>query len=163
MLPGKFTDIARLVYVRNRVCGKIDELRPDIVVMEDLSFGSKGQAVHDQAGLSKMIQAEFFGDKLPYALIAPSSLKKFCCGSAGSPKNPVKKEHVLRDLALRFGHNVNDNNVADAIVLAYIGMTLMGEYEPTLQAQRDSLIKIRERNPGIGKAVVQLRRDPEEW
>lgn len=154
LAPGKGLYMDRLIYVRNRICEKVDEFQPDLVVFEDLSFGSKGQAVHEHAGLAFMIRAEMVQDKRKYCLIAPSSLKKFVCGTAGSPKNPMKKEHMLKFLATRFHHDVNENNIGDAIGLTYIGMALMGDWECQIEPQREVIKKIRESNPSLKQIEV---------
>lgn len=162
LIAGRETGIHRIIYVSDRVNDRADQLKPDLVVLEDLSFMSKGQAVHEHAGLATMVKAEMVRDKRQYVLVAPHSLKKFCCGSAGSTKNPVKKEHVLKFLATRFGHDVNDNNVADAIVLAYIGMALLGEWEPRIDAQREVLKKINETNPSLRNLIPVAQSAPME-
>lgn len=149
LLPSRETGVPRLIYVRNRACDKVDSLKPDLVVMEDLSYGSNDPSAQERSGLAFMIRAELLAECKAYVLCSPSSLKKFCCGSGGSPKNPVKKERILKDLALKFGHDINDNNVADAIVLSYIGMALLGDWECRIDAQREVIKKIQESNPAL--------------
>lgn len=174
LIVGKGDGVPRLIFNRNRVLDKVEEVKPDLVVFEDLSVGSNMSYAKEIAGVTYMIRAELVTDKIPYVVVAPTSLKKFVCGSAGSPKAPVKKEHMLKNMATRFGHDVNDNNVCDAIGLAYVGMALVGEYEPGTQPQRDALVKVREngaavlsrlefRPPAVAGAVVRHEAADDRW
>lgn len=164
IIPGKFGGIQRLMHVRNKIMDRVDSTKPDLVVMEALSFGSKGSAVHDQAGLSKMIEAELVTEKIKYILCAPMTLKKYVCGSAGSAKNPIRKEHMLKYLATRFGHHdVNDNNICDAIGLVYIGMALMNEWQPQIEPQRQVLDGLRKNNPWLPVQSGQSKEASSDW
>lgn len=158
LLLGKYKDTQRLIYNRGIVCDKVDQIKPDLVIFEELAWSRNESFAKENAGLAHMVRAELYVDKVPWVVATANQLKKFACGSGGSKKNPVKKEHVLKFCATRFGHDVSSNDVADAIILAYIGMALMGDWEPTTQAQKEVLAKIRESNPGIG-SVVQPRQE----
>jgi Holliday junction resolvasome RuvABC endonuclease subunit len=160
LIPGKCDGVQRLIHNRNRICERIDGEHPDMVIFEDLAWSKNEAFAKENAGLAYMVRAELVTEKIPYIVAAANSLKKFCCGSGGSKKTPVKKEHVLKDLALRFGHNVDSNDVADAIVLAYIGMALMGEWEPKIAAQREVLETLRKNYPHL-KQPVRVGRTPE--
>lgn len=171
LISGLHTGIRRLIYDRARVMDRVDEVKPDMIVIEALSFGSKGSAVHDQAGLFRSIEMEFVQDGWKYITVAPPSLKKFVCGSAGSAKNPVRKEHMLKYMFSRFGHDISDNNVADAIGLAYLGMAAIGDWLPSIDPQRDVLANIHKSNSWL-KAMAKpventTLREPEaqlvEW
>ena len=166
LIPGKYDGIARLIHNRDAVCDKIDAVKPDLVIFEDVAHHANNNLANENVGMAWMIRAELFADKLPYVLCSPSSLKKFVCGSGGSPKNPIKKEHMLKFMATRFGHDVNDNNACDALGLAYIGMALVGDWQPTIDPQREVLAKIRESHPWLSKFVQVGQTAPigkEEW
>jgi Holliday junction resolvasome RuvABC endonuclease subunit len=126
----------------DQIDARIDNPKPDLVCLEGPSFGSKGAALYEMYGLHCMVRAELLAEKIPYVMVAPSSLKKFCCGTGGSPKNPIRKEHVLRDLFKRWGLDVSDNNIADATVLALLGAVLVGDAEPSMDAQRQVVDKL---------------------
>lgn len=143
LIEGKGTDIHRMIYVRNAVMEKIESQAPvDLLVFEDLAFGANMSFAKENAGLAYMIRAECVADKIPFVLVAPTALKKFVCGSAGSSKTPVKKEHMLMNVYKRWGHEVNDNNVCDGIGLAYLGMALMMDRPAETQAQKDVVEKL---------------------
>lgn len=148
LLPGKHDGIRRLIYLRGLICDKVDAVKPDLVVFEGLSFNSRDNDF-ERAGLAWMIRAELFSDGVQFALCAPQSLKKFVCGTAGNAKQPMKKENMLKYLFSRFGHDVDNNDICDAISLAYVGMALVGDWEPTIQAQRDVIEKLRATNKGV--------------
>ena len=153
LILGKFDGVPRLIYVRDKVCALVDVVKPDLVVMEALSFMSKGAAVHENAALHYMIRAELHVDKTPCVTVSPLALKKYVCGSGGSSRKPVKKEHVMLSLFQRWGLEVRDNNIADATVLAFLGMALMGDMEPTIDPQREVLAKVREGHPWLKVAL----------
>jgi len=129
-----------------KVMTKIEECKPDVIFIEDLAWSMNKSYAKENAGYSFSIQMELFGDGIRYAVISGSSLKKFCCGTAGSPKAPIKKERILKDLLKNFKHDTDSNDEADAIVLAYIGMAAVGDWEPRNEPQRQSLATIHESN-----------------
>lgn len=149
LIPGKGDGVPRLIHNRNVVCAAIDTTQPDLVVFEDFSFGSDLSYVREIAAMAYMIRAELFVDKVPYLCVSPLALKKFICGTAGSAKNKVTKDLVLKEVFKRWGHDVNDNNIADAIGLAYIGMAVMDAWEPTTDAQREVMDTLRKKNPWL--------------
>ncbi len=153
LIQGKFELVPRMKYVRNRVCDRVDEFKPDLVIFEDLANSQNKSFAKEIAGLTYMIRAEMEPDH-SYIVAGTSQLKKFCCGSGGSSKNPVKKEQVMKDLFKRFGHDINDNNVADAIVLCYIGMAMMGDWKCKIDPQREVITKIASNYPHL-RIIVQ--------
>ena len=153
LIEGKHDEVKRLIYNRNRVCDKIDTTKPDLVVFEDLAWSKNEAYAKEIAGMAYMIRAELVSDGTPYIVVAANSLKKFACGSGGSKKTPVKKEHVLKFCATRFGHDVDSNDIADAIILAYIGMALRGEWSATIAAQGEVLETLRKNYPKIQPGI----------
>ncbi len=157
LIPGKCDGVARLIHNRNRICELVDIDRPDLIIFEDLAWSKNEAFAKENAGLAYIIRAELVTDKIPYVVAAANQLKKFCCGSGGSAKTPVKKEQVMKDLYKRFGHDVNDNNIADAIVLAYIGMALIGDWEPKIAAQGEVIEALLKNYPTLKRAVQPVR------
>lgn len=144
LILGKYSDVARLVWNRNRVMDKVDAAKPDMVIFEGLAMRSMDGKALERTGMAYMIRAELFGDKIPWVECAPSSLKKFVVGRGGSKQNPVPKDLIVKYIATKFKHeNVDDNNVCDAIGLAYVGMALLGDWTPTMKAQEEVLATIR--------------------
>ena len=120
----------------------------DLLIMEDLSFGSKGAAVHEIAALHYFIRRSLYVNTVPYLLVSPGSLKKFVTG-----KGNTEKSHMMLEVFKRFGISPGDDNQADAIGLLHIGMAIQGVWTPTTEGQRDVIDALR--NP---KAKTKKRR-----
>lgn len=136
----------RLEYIRGRVLELCEGA--DLVVMEELAFSRNDPSAQERSGLAYLIRHSLWKRKTPFALIAPSSLKKFCTGKGNSPKE-VMMMHVLK----RLGHETMDSHQADAVALAYLGMALTHQWEPTMDAQRDVMKVVRASNPWLQKFV----------
>lgn len=166
VIPGQGDGMARLLHIRNRVMDNVDRVKPDLVVFEDFSYGSSDGKAFERAGVAYMIRAELYSDGVPFACVSPMSLKKFVCGTAGSKKDPRRKEHVLKEIFRRFGHDVTDNNQADAIGLGYVGMALVGDWSPTIEAQGQVLAVVLKNHPFIVKQFGKIQvgqPTPVEW
>lgn len=153
-IAGKGEGVARLIYNRDMICRQIDSADPSLVVFEDFSFGSQMKYAREIAGMAWMIRAELYTDKLPYVCVSPLALKKYCVGSSGSAKNPVKKEQILLQLFRRWGHECRSNDEADALVLCHLGMALVGDEQPTMAAQAEVLEKLHTANPWLPKTPL---------
>lgn len=158
---GERSGIPRMITGREKVMRKIEETKPHLVLIEDLAWSMNKSYAKENAGFSFALQMEFVTDGIPYCVISSSSLKKFCCGTAGNPKAPIKKERILKDLLSHFGHNIDSNDEADAIVLAYIGMAAVGDWKMKNEPQRQSLETIHKTNPWI-KVMAMRASEPKE-
>jgi crossover junction endodeoxyribonuclease RuvC len=135
----KLTGMERLAAIQTAVQ---EQARiADLIVLEDFAFGAKGQAVFESAGLGYLIRYWLWKNGHRFILVTPTQLKKFACG-----RGNVNKEIVIREVFRRWGHVVDDNNQADAIVLAYIGMALTGAWEPATGEQRAIVADLRKEN-----------------
>jgi crossover junction endodeoxyribonuclease RuvC len=89
-----------------------------IVYVEGLSFGAKGNAIMQLAGLHYLIRINLcLKDGLKYDIIPPTTLKKFTTG-----KGNAKKELMLLEVYKRWGIEFKDNNLADAYSLARMAL-----------------------------------------
>lgn len=149
LILGRGDELKRLIWNRDKVMKIVDEVKPELVVFEDFSFGSDLSYVREIAGMSYMIRAELDYDKIPFVAVSPMSLKKFVVGTAGSAKNKVTKDLVIKCLLRDFGHDVDDNNRADAIGLAYVGMGAVGDWEPRTKAQGEVLATVHKNHPWL--------------
>lgn len=127
-----------------------------MVVAEEFAFGiqiktAKGNmpmpGARSVAMVTGIIRYWLWKNRIPFVLVSPTSLKKFIVGRGASPKAPIGKDIVIRELYARFGHSVDDNNAADAVGLAYIGAALKGIWTPQNEAQRDVLKKLKIEEP----------------
>lgn len=136
----------RLEYIRGKVLELCEGV--ELVVMEELAFTRNDPSAQERSGLAYLIRHSLWKRKTPFILIAPSSLKKWATGKGNSPKE-VMMMHVLK----RLGHETADSHQADAVALAYLGMALTYQWDPTMEAQRDVLTVVRKSNPWLQKYV----------
>lgn len=155
LVPGKYTDIQRLLWIRDRVMDKVDEVKPDLVAMEGLAMRSMDGKALDRTGLAYMIRAELVTENIKWCELSPQSIKKFVVGRGGSKKSPVGKELVIKYIGSRFGHSdVDQNDVCDALGVAYVAMAAIGEYTMTIDAQREVVQNILAKTPWLRKIVI---------
>ncbi len=110
--------------------------RIDVAMLEDLPINAMG------AGYTGMIQGVvrllLIQENIPYALVAPASLKKYATGHGHAEKPDM---HAA--LVQRTGHDIRDDNQVDAWWLRHAGLDWYGTPEATMPAeQRASLTKI---------------------
>lgn len=144
-VPKPRDEMARLYEIRRRVLDLAKD--SDLVVFENL-VSVKNGSIQERAGLSFLIRMPLWEANIPILLVAPSQVKKFVTGRGGSG---VKKEHILKELLRRFNRDIDDNNAADAVGLAYIGMALAGEFPATIGPQRQVVAALRTANPWLKK------------
>lgn len=138
--------VHRVRYIRDLIMCAVEKVGAELVIFEGFAHAAKGNAIQEIGGMTYAIWAELVGDKIPYITVAPQTLKRFAAGRGSSPKNPVSKEIIIREVYRRFGIEVDDNNQADAICLLFIGMGLVGEWEAQTEVQMDVLKTLREKN-----------------
>lgn len=103
---------------------------PDLITIEGFSYASKGRSVFDIAYLGWRIREELERlreqDNVPWIEVSPTQVKKFATG-----KGNANKEIILQQVYKRWGYETDNNNIADAFVLAKIGEAyLQDNYEP---------------------------------
>lgn len=68
----------------------VDAYKPDIVAIEGLAFGMKGNVTRDLGGLQFVIVAHLQEvKKQPVKIVAPLTVKKFATGSGRAKKNEM--------------------------------------------------------------------------
>ena len=76
------------------LAGIVDEHRPDIIAIEGLAFGMRGNVTRDLGGLQFVIIAHLQEvKKREVEIVAPTSVKKFATGSGRA-----KKEDMIESL-----------------------------------------------------------------
>jgi Holliday junction resolvasome RuvABC endonuclease subunit len=112
----------------------------DLVVIEGPSMASKFGHPHDRSGLWWLIVHSLWRHQVPVMEVSPSVRMKYATG-----KGQADKDAVLTSVVRRYpGYEVKDNNEADALVLAAIGMRMLGEpiEESLPQTHLDALRKL---------------------
>jgi len=143
--PKGITGLPRLDWI----CCQVRERTATVqlVVMEGLSFASKGQMSLERAGLAYAVRLQLWRLTVPFVTVPPSTLKKFVTGSGKAEKNKM-----LLEVWRRWHIEAADDNQADAVGLVMIGRALV-EPMPLIQAQVDVIHKIERDNREVLEAV----------
>lgn len=112
---------------------------PALIVIEGPSYGSKGNALHQIAGLWWLAVDRIIGHGYPIAVVPPSVLKKYATGRGNADKTAMAVA-----LANRWGGNeLRDDNQVDAWWLGAAGRDHLGlPYVKVPQAHREALAKV---------------------
>lgn len=111
----------------------------DLVLIEAPSFGSKGSATRDLAGLWWLMFAELMRYPAPVGVVTPSALKKWVTGSGNADKFRVGQHIAKRWPAV----DLRSDDQADALGLASMGLHHAGELPWTATAfQVEALGKV---------------------
>jgi crossover junction endodeoxyribonuclease RuvC len=123
---GVAPKLARLTLQVGRIAAAASN--SDVVMIEGLSFGSHGSATRDLAGLWWLAVAELETLGVPLGVVAPSVLKKWATGRGNADKFAVAQavSRLWPDVDL-----ANDNE-ADALGLASIGLHHLGDLDPRM-------------------------------
>jgi len=123
--------IERVKLVNQRIKNAVQKKTPDLIVIEGFSFGSKGQCLDIVHYLGWRIREELellkTNENIPWIEVSPTQLKKFATG-----KGVANKEIILQQVYKRWGYETNNNNIADAYVLARIGEAYLKWHSPSL-------------------------------
>jgi len=139
--PGKLSGVRRLDHILTAVRALLVAPYETLAVVEDFSFGSKGQAVFQIAGLGYLVRHFLWQSKIPTLLVPPALLKKYVTGSGNADKTVM-----LKEIYKRWGADINDDNVGDAYALARIGTAHVVGATGLTAFQVDVLKKVRELN-----------------
>lgn len=127
LIRSKGTKTATLDDRRKRLTRLADEVDEscfgvDLVVVEGPSFGQARQGgQHDRAGLWWLV-IHLVGSGRDVVEVPPASLKTYATG-----KGNASKDEVLAAVVRRYPDvDVADNNTADALVLAAMGLRHLG-------------------------------------
>jgi len=105
----------------------------DLVVIEGSSFGSRGSAVDQLAGLRMLVRHKLYLLNVPFAVVPPSTLKSYTTGSGQASKAQMvaalADRHGLDLLPYKVSHGKYD--MADAYALAAMGYTVLKQPLPT--------------------------------
>lgn len=109
----------RLFEIKQEIQVLLKNHRPEYVVFEDYSYGSRGRATFSLGELGGMLKLMFFeAIELWYTVPIPL-WKKYLTG-----KGNCKKDVVMMKVFKKFGFETANNNVADAYVMG----RFLGDY-----------------------------------
>lgn len=114
--------------------------RPELVCIEGPSFGSKNGQAHERGGLWWRVVEDLQTRGIPYAVVAPGTLKKYATGDGQCDKTAMAFAAARR---LPFDSLPDDNCVDAAWLAAMAHERLTGEpLAPLPKAQREAMGKV---------------------
>lgn len=111
----------------------------DIVSIEGFSYGSP-QYAHQMGYLGFRIREYFMQNWKGVPIIEPSpnQVKKFATG-----KGVAEKDLIIKEVYKRWGYDTNNNNTADAYVLAQIGRAYLEVTEGLTSFQQEVIASLK--------------------
>lgn len=140
--PGKtLRGAARLCDMRETILNAAlgTDFDPDLTVIEGPAYSrALGAGHHEAAGLWWQIVCALHGAGIPYAVAAPTALKKYATGKGNATKADMRMA-----LYKRAATDLRDDNQVDAQWLRLMGLDWLG-FSPVLlpTAHRDALAKV---------------------
>jgi len=114
-------EIKRLLDIEHSITTKIDKKATDLVIIEGLAFMARNtRSLVQLAGLNYFIRKYLFENKIPFLIVAPTSVKKFITGKGNCDKNLM-----LLEIYKRYGISFDNDNLADGYGLTQIGIALL--------------------------------------
>lgn len=115
--------LARLELIRVTIMERAWGIEPDLAVIEAPSYGSKFGSQHDRSGLWWLVVKSLGDAGVPVATVSPNGRAKYGTGKGNAPKDEVLAA-VVRNYP---NVAVDNNNVADAVLLAAMGARHLGK------------------------------------
>jgi Holliday junction resolvasome RuvABC endonuclease subunit len=131
----KLGGMERIDFILKKIAELVHE--GDFVVIENNAFNAIGSARSKLAELNGIVKFWLWHRGIKYALVAPTTLKKFILGAGKGDKSLIIRE-VFRAYKLE----ATTDDEADACVLAHIGLCLIGAEQPKNKAQREVLVTL---------------------
>lgn len=114
-------DLARLKFICAEVMKRIPA-GTAMICIEDFFTPSNAMQIGSAIKLAMLgatIRLALYDAHLPFYVVAPSQIKKFCTGSGAA-----QKSIIVREVFKRWGLDCKDDNQADACTLAHIAEQL---------------------------------------
>jgi Holliday junction resolvasome RuvABC endonuclease subunit len=122
-----------------------------LVDIEGFSFGFMNTQAHKIGGLGHLVRYMVWSHEIPYLIVSPAEVKKFATG-----KSKAEKNQMLKECLRRFKQDFNDDNEADAYILAMIGrayVNCMTHFVASWARRILMRISIRSRSTGNCKEI----------
>lgn len=129
LAPRRFkgTDEERIEWLRKRIAKCVKKIQPDLILIEGHSFGSKGRGVSILHELHGVVKNDLHRRGQPFDLRSPSTIKLAFAGHG-----QASKEDMI-ERAQEFDPRITDDNVADALGLAWYGNAHKKEFQNILK------------------------------
>lgn len=143
---NKMRGLDRMDYILNDMWEHITDPKLEsndqtLVILEGFSFGSKGSALFEIAGLGYLVRHQLWQEDIEFILVPPTALKKYCTG-----KGNTEKSMIIKEVYKKWKYDSNSDNEADAYVLARIGRALLGWDTDLTTYQKEVIKQIKELN-----------------
>ncbi len=151
-IPEHVWEIERLGMILSRI--REFATGASLVGIEEFAFGIQGAGARTNAGLGFLVRYWLWKERIPFITIGTAQVKKFAVGRS-SEKGPdgkmrgVPKEIIIREVFERWGYRVDENNEADAVVIAMATSTLVGNREASTSGERAVLVELRKKYPEV--------------
>lgn len=119
----KLTGFERITALLDRITNIRDVHKPDFIVIESMFVGHPSSAI-PIIQIGSILRYLLTQDRARYLDVPPGTLKKFVCGAKGGG---AKKEQVMMYVLKNWGYESKTNNIADAVALAMIGLSIRGQ------------------------------------
>ena len=142
--------VLSFVLMGDRGAGRISSApNADLVVIEGSSFGSRGPGHEELAALRILVRHRMWRMGVPFALVPPTTLKKYTTGDGRAAKAQMVAAVDERHRAGLAGVKVRDGryDMADALALAAMGYDYVGhplpQHFPAPPPHRASLASVQ--------------------
>lgn len=126
----------RLSALRQALRDTLEAQKPDLVVLEDYSYGSKGRSVINIAEWGGVLRLTLHETGLTVALVPPTSLKAWATG-----KGNAGKAAVVSEVTLRAGRTFATDDQADAWALWAMASQAYGQPVCKMPADREKALQ----------------------
>lgn len=126
-------ELERLMEIRSQITLP----KTDLAVIEGIAFMARNSVSLVQlSALNYMVREHLYIHKIPFIIVAPTTLKKFVTSKGNCPKDLMMLETYKR-----FGESFTDNNICDAYGLSKVGEAVLGGGKK-LTKQQEEVVKI---------------------
>jgi hypothetical protein len=122
-------EMARLDGILKAIDRLVSDRTKLLVVLEDFGFSRANQG-HQMGGLGYLIRYLLYKKEIPYLIVGVSQNKKFTCD-----KGNANKAVMIKNVYKKYHIDVDDDNIADAVSLNFVGRAVTGLWEPTNKPQ----------------------------
>lgn len=113
LLATKEKGLARLAWFRREFASIFETYTPNRLAIEGYAYASKFSHAHGLGELGGVLRLAAHDCRLPTIIVPPNNLKMFATG-----KGQAAKGVIIKEAFRRWGIDVDDDNEADAAVLA---------------------------------------------
>lgn len=131
-------ELKRIQKIVSEIEDIVSEYNPTISVIENMAFGiQKTTSLTQLSALNFFTRAMLADYRVPFFLVAPTTLKKFITGKGNADKE-VLMMMVYRD----YKEQILDNNLVDGFGLSLIGAAVLDQPVKKLTVPQQEVIKL---------------------